>query len=185
MFWSSGSTERLFAGFKTIKKTKKKQLACEGELWADLNGVWKKMDRIIMTQYWILQRWCGYNESLLFLFTSTFHDDVIQWKHFPRYWPFVRGNHQSPLDTHHKVQWLGALMFSLICAWRNGWANNRDAGDVRGHRAHYGATNAFPERESNHYLDQQRWHSSPRFLGHGWLVASPVPCAFQNLVVID
>ena len=185
MFWSSGSTERLFAGFKTIKKKqKKKQLACEGELWADLNGVWKKMDRIIMTQYWILQRWCGYNESLLFLFTSTFHDDVIQWKHFPRYWPFVRGNHQSPLDTPHKVQWLGALMFSLICAWRNGWANNRDAGDVRGHRAHYGATNAFPERESNHYLDQ-RWHSSPRFLGHGWLVASPVPCAFQNLVVID
>ena len=98
------------------------------------------MDRIIMTQYWILQRWCGYNERLLFLFTSTFHDDVIQWKHFPRYWPFVRGNHQSPLDTPHKVQWLGALMFSLICAWRNGWANNRDAGDVRGHRAHYGAT---------------------------------------------
>ena len=20
------------------------------------------------------------------------HDDVIKWKHFPRYWPFVRGN---------------------------------------------------------------------------------------------
>ena len=19
------------------------------------------------------------------------HDDVIKWKHFPRYWPFVRG----------------------------------------------------------------------------------------------
>ena len=23
------------------------------------------------------------------------HDDVIKWKHFPRYWPFVRGIHQS------------------------------------------------------------------------------------------
>ena len=23
-----------------------------------------------------------------------FHDDVIKWKHFPRYWPFVRGIHQ-------------------------------------------------------------------------------------------
>ena len=22
------------------------------------------------------------------------HDDVIKWKHFPRYWPFVRGIHQ-------------------------------------------------------------------------------------------
>ena len=23
-----------------------------------------------------------------------FHDDVIKWKHFPRYWPFVRGIHR-------------------------------------------------------------------------------------------
>ena len=24
-----------------------------------------------------------------------YHDDVIKWKHFPRYWPFVRGIHRS------------------------------------------------------------------------------------------
>ena len=24
------------------------------------------------------------------------HDDVIKWKPFPRYWPFVRGIHRSP-----------------------------------------------------------------------------------------
>ena len=24
-------------------------------------------------------------------------DDVIKWKHFPRYWPFVRGIHRSPV----------------------------------------------------------------------------------------
>ena len=24
----------------------------------------------------------------------TWHDDVIKWKHFPRYWPFVRGIHR-------------------------------------------------------------------------------------------
>ena len=23
------------------------------------------------------------------------HDDIIEWKHFPRYWPFVRGIHRS------------------------------------------------------------------------------------------
>ena len=28
-------------------------------------------------------------------------------------------------------------MFSLICAWTNGWANNREAGDLKRHRAHY------------------------------------------------
>ena len=44
------------------------------------------------------------------------HDDVINWKHFPRYWPFVRGIHLSPVNSPHKGQWHGALMFSLICA---------------------------------------------------------------------
>ena len=82
------------------------------------------------------------------------------------------GNHRLPVDTPHKGQCPGPLMFSLICAWTNGWANNQEAGDLRGHRAHCGVTNAFLERVSNHYLDQW-WHSSPRFLGHGWLVASP------------
>ena len=62
------------------------------------------------------------------------HDDVIKWKHFPRYWPFV----QSPVNSSRKGQWRGALVFSLICAWTNSWANNRDAGNLRRYRAHYG-----------------------------------------------
>ena len=28
-------------------------------------------------------------------------------------------------------------MFSAICAWINGWVNNRDAGDLRRYRAYY------------------------------------------------
>ena len=32
------------------------------------------------------------------------HDDVIKWKHFPRYWPFVRGIHRSPVNSPHKGQ---------------------------------------------------------------------------------
>ena len=66
-----------------------------------------------------------------------FHDDVIKWKHFPRYWPFVRGIHRSPVNSPHKGQWRGALMFTLICARINGWVNNREAGDLRRYRAHY------------------------------------------------
>ena len=45
------------------------------------------------------------------------HDDVIKWNHSPRYWPFVRGIHRGPVNSPHKGQWLGAFMFSLICAW--------------------------------------------------------------------
>ena len=65
------------------------------------------------------------------------HDDVIKWKHFLRYWPFVRGIHRLPVNSPHKGQWRGALMFSLICAWTNGWAKHRD---LRCHRAHYDVT---------------------------------------------
>ena len=65
------------------------------------------------------------------------HDDVIKWKHFPRNWPFVWGIHRSPVNSPHKGQWRGALMFSLIWARINAWVNNRGAGDLRRHRAHY------------------------------------------------
>ena len=30
------------------------------------------------------------------------HGDVIKWKHFPRYWQFVRGIHRSPVNSPHK-----------------------------------------------------------------------------------
>ena len=73
------------------------------------------------------------------------HDDVIEWKHIPRYWPFVRGIHRSSVNSLHKGQWRGALMFSLICAWLNGWVNNREAGDLRRHRAHYDVTVMVPQ----------------------------------------
>ena len=57
------------------------------------------------------------------------HDDVIKWKRFLVIGPLV--------DSSHRGQWRRALMLSLICAWTNGWVNNRDSGDLRRHRAHY------------------------------------------------
>ena len=68
------------------------------------------------------------------------HDDVIKGKHYPRYWPFVQGIHRSPVNSPHKGQWRGALMFSLICIWLNGWVNNREADDLRRYCAHYDVT---------------------------------------------
>ena len=65
------------------------------------------------------------------------HDDVIKWKHFLCYWPFVWGIHWSLVNFPHKDQRRRALMFSLICAWINGWVNNHKAGDLRCHCPHY------------------------------------------------
>ena len=74
---------------------------------------------------------------LWFQYSKSDHDDVIKWKDFPRYWLFVRGIHRSPVNSPHKGQWRGALMFSSICACINGWVNNREAGDLRRHCSHY------------------------------------------------
>ena len=61
----------------------------------------------------------------------------MKWKNFPRYWPFVRGIHWSLVNSPHKGQWCGALMFTLICARINGWVNNCEAGDLRCNRVHH------------------------------------------------
>ena len=47
------------------------------------------------------------------------------------------GNSPITGEFPHKGQWRGALMFSLICVWINGWVNNREAGDLKRHWAHY------------------------------------------------
>ena len=70
-------------------------------------------------------------------YNGTIHDDVIKWKHFLRYWPFVRGIQRSPVNSPHKGQWREALMFPLICVWINCWINNCEAGDLRSYRTQY------------------------------------------------
>ena len=59
-----------------------------------------------------------------YVLTKSTHDDVIKWKHFPLNWPFVRGIHRSQVNSPHKGQWCGDLMFSLVYAGINGWVNN-------------------------------------------------------------
>ena len=96
-------------------------------------------------------------------------DDVIKWKHFPRYWPFVRGIHRSPVNSLHKGHWRVALMFSLICVCINGWVNNREAGDLRRYRAHYDVTimwikkrwfrSRLGAKQTTKYHLNQRWSS--------------------------
>ena len=106
-----------------------------------------------------------------------FCDDAIKWKHFPRYWPFVRGIHRSPVNSPDKGQWRGALMFSLIFAWINGWVKTREAGELSRHRAHYDVTVMCNDVFMDHCLSRG-WlqapamtlnrTAAPRATGHSW-----------------
>ena len=144
-------------GHRWIPLTK----ASDAELWCLLWSAWKKRLGKQSRRRWFEtispSLWRHYNVSnittpawhwhLWFHYLksnagpnyshSRLHDDVIKWKHFPRYGPFLRGIHRSPVNYPHKGQWRGALMLALICVWINGWVNNREAGDLRRHRAHY------------------------------------------------
>ena len=39
----------------------------------------------------------------------SYHDDVIKWEPFQRYWPFLWGVHRSLVNSTHKGQWRGAF----------------------------------------------------------------------------
>ena len=69
---------------------------------------------------------------------------ISWWRHqletFSALLVFVRGIHRGPVNSPHKGQWRGALMFFFICVWINDWVSNREAVDLRRYRAHYDVT---------------------------------------------
>ena len=107
--------------------------------------------------------------AIVIIILASVSCDVIKWRHFQRSCPFVRGIHRSPVISPHKGQWRRALTFSLIYAWTNSWVNNRDAGDLKRHRAHYDVTVMFfvcKSRELTTYRMRK-----PEFLGWRFCMA--------------
>ena len=78
-----------------------------------------------------------YNQMLLISWRcKVYHNYVIKWKHFPRYWPIVRGIHQSRWNPRARPVTRSFDVFFYL-RLNNGWVNNRETGDLRRHRAHY------------------------------------------------
>ena len=105
-------------------------------LYSLLWWIWIKRD--FFCQYTFYLRNFTSQKLLRILHPFSLHDH--QMETFPRYWPFVRGIHRSTVNAPHKDQWRRALMFILICTWINGWVDNREAGDLGRHRAHFDVT---------------------------------------------
>ena len=43
-----------------------------------------------------------------------YHDDVIKWKHLPRYWPFVRGIPRPPVNSPPDTKASDAELWCLL-----------------------------------------------------------------------
>ena len=65
----------------------------------------------------------------------------IWWRHQMEYFSALLAlcarNLPVTGEFPRKGQWRGALMFSLVSAWINGWVNNHESSDLTRHRAHY------------------------------------------------
>ena len=85
---------------------------------------------------------------------------------FSAYWPCMKGIHQSPVDSPHKGRWSQTLMFSLICAWTNGWTNNQDAGDRRHHHAQW--RHCKEVGSTLYYRSAARWDVWPKHYSLIW-----------------
>ena len=108
------------------------------------------------------------------------HDDVIKWKHFPHYWPFVWGIHRPPVNSQHKSQWRGAAMFSLIYFWINGWENNREAGDLRRYRAHYDVSVMQFHMPQHSCVVTVMWNEMGDVEVLQWMIYVKIICVYFN-----
>ena len=57
------------------------------------------------------------------------HDEVIIWKRFPCYWPFVRGIHRPPVTR--------IFIFTYLLDWISGSTNGWVGGDLGRYGGHY------------------------------------------------
>ena len=90
------------------------------------------------------------------------------WRHqmetFSALLALCAGNSPVPMNSPHKGQWRGALMFSLICVWINTWVNNGKAGDLRRYRVYYdvtvmtGDTAGYRYDKPSCHRWRQSWH---------------------------
>ena len=86
----------------------------------------------------------------------------------------------SPVNSPHKGQWRGALMFSLIYAWTSGWENHWDAVDLRCYRAHYDAIVMRCDTDSITVKSMISWHGMFSASLDLWRGSPPVADGFPS-----
>ena len=129
--WSITNTLKLktIAHFQTIPSGRRKKTSVTS--CVSINTHLKSLNISVEQSFSLTVRW-HYMMSSAPHYCLFVHDDVIIWKHFPLYWPFVRGIHRSPVNSSHKGQWRGALSFDVFFDLG---LNERLSNGLRHHRA--------------------------------------------------
>ena len=74
---------------------------------SSLHDVCSQQTSVVTGRLNVERDWCGWQ------WEKTPQNDLIPWKLFSYYWPFVRGIHWSPADSFHKGQSFWILMFAF------------------------------------------------------------------------
>ena len=113
--------------------------SCTTSTGVSVPRAWMSSEYILMRE---CNNWehCTSGSSISGDYVISFRYNVAWWRHqvekFSVLLALSAAN--SPVTCESPVnQWRGALVFSLICAWINGWVNNSKTVDLRCHRAHY------------------------------------------------
>ena len=59
-----------------------------------------------------------------------YHEDVVSWKRFPHYWPFVRGIHRWPVNSPRKGPVMRIVDAYFVVIVENFWTNHRVVGNT-------------------------------------------------------
>ena len=107
MTWSNGNSFRIRVPLCVMRTFGVSMLLVETNCWTN-NRLPVIQDAIKVIWHWRNDGWYRHPEAPRDasiphppLWMAS-HDNVIKWKHFTRYWPFVLGIHRSPVNFPHK-----------------------------------------------------------------------------------
>ena len=112
----------------SLNKLLHKPLSCQ---WFETPGGSCDIIEMMYQEYSYIDFWQYYWQA---------DDCWTWWRHqmgtFSTLLALYEGNPSVTFGFPLQSQWLGTLILFLMYAWTNGWANNRDTGDLRRYRAH-------------------------------------------------
>ena len=88
--------------------------------WTDTVSIWDTNGQLVIVvavfagEIHFLSLICKVLDKRIWIWSKHLYNGVIKWKTNPRYWPFVRGIHRSPVNSPHKAS--DAELWCFLCS---------------------------------------------------------------------